>query len=214
MERDNDAGGFSENLLDLGAVISKMLEPKLLRLTAEAEPGGPLAIVDEAFDRTVLPVVEINRKTLSIQRINAAASQFFARVRGPALDQPEPIELAAGSGLIFPGASHFIEVLEKACQSNSGPSQRWGGRGKDLSHTGCAFALRSFVGDSGNHVWVQLIPENFLPDSAGKSTAAGGSEKRGRQAAHQAASSAEDDALVELSRRCPQFGALAAADCL
>jgi len=178
MERDSKAGGFSENLLDLGEVISQMLEPKLLQLTAEAGQGGSLAIVEEAFERTVLPVVVINRKSLTIQRINDAAAQFLvpalaqdlgqdlAQDLGKSIDAQAPV-IGLRLSAIFPGAAHFIEVLEKACATNSGPSC-FSVAAKDLSHTGCAFALVSFVGDGGNHVWVQLIPENFLPDAGRK----------------------------------------------
>jgi DNA-binding CsgD family transcriptional regulator len=40
MERDSKAGGFSENLLDLGAVISQMLEPRLMRLRSHGSENA------------------------------------------------------------------------------------------------------------------------------------------------------------------------------
>ncbi len=162
MERDDKAGGFSENLLDLGAVISQMLEPKLMLLSEEAARVDNLGS-EEAFERRVLPVLVINRQSLMIERLNDAASKFFLR-QGGAIEEETQV-LGRRLSLVFPGASHFIEVLEKACAKNTGPSC-FSLAARDLSHTGCAFALISFVGEGGNHVWVQLIPENFLPDSA------------------------------------------------
>jgi len=162
MERDTKAGGFSENLLDLGAVISQMLEPKLMLLSDEAAREEKLG-TEEAFERRVLPVLVINRKTLMIERVNDAASKFFLRP-GSAIEEGTQV-LGCRLSVVFPGASHFIEVLEKACAKNTGPSC-FSLAARDLSHTGCAFALISFVGEGGNHVWVQLIPENFLPDNA------------------------------------------------
>jgi GAF domain-containing protein len=213
MERDSSAGGFSENLLDLGAVISQMLESKLLQLGAGSREEG--AHAEEAFERRVLPVVVINRKSLMIERLNDAAILFLGRGEG-ALGEPL---LGRKLSMVFPGASHFIEVLEKACAKNSGPSC-FSLAAKDLSHTGCAFALISFVGEGGHHVWVQLIPEDFLADSgvsgadvtmapgragegakagahsqdsSGKGTA-GGAARRGQALA-------EDESAAELSRR-------------
>jgi len=214
MERDSKAGAFSENLLDLGAVISQMLEPKLLRLSAGGSQDDSLAIVEEAFERTVLPVVVVNRKTLTIQRINEAAAKFFAgadKEAGlPDGSDDAPI-IGRRLNALFPGASHFIEVLERACAKNSGPSC-FSVAAKDLGHTGCAFALVSFVGDGGNHVWVQLIPENFLPDSTAKNSTAKSLSSRPNKATGAAAGKnggtagdggedGDEEALLELSRR-------------
>ncbi|MBS1994973.1 MAG: GAF domain-containing protein, partial [Cyanobacteria bacterium SZAS LIN-2] len=193
MERDSKAGNFSENLLDLGSIISQMLGPKLLRLASESGADDSLTIVEEAFDRTVLPVVIINRKTLTIERVNDAASAFLSagnKLAGASV-------IGSGLGALFPGASHFIEVLEKACAKNTGPSC-FSVSAKDLTHTGCAFALVSFVGEGGKHVWVQLIPENFLPESKGKSTTDGAGKRGGSRPS---VDDGEDDAVLELSRR-------------
>jgi len=199
MERDSKGGGFSEDLLDLGAVISQLLEPKLLKLSSDESQDGSLALVEEAFERTVLPVVIINRKTLTIQKVNDAAGKFLKAAQGA----NDGSLMGKRMSVLFPGASHFIEVLEKACAKNSGPSC-FSVAAKDLSHTGCAFALVSFVGDGGNHVWVQLIPEDFLPDTGAKSPAAQG-DKRGRAAAASggtaSGAAADEEAVVELSRR-------------
>jgi DNA-binding CsgD family transcriptional regulator len=188
MERAVSAGGFSEELLDLGQVIARMLAVHLGRCL---EPDETTA-VQPAVEST-LPTVLLKRQTLSVESANTSACSLFAAGGKSLIGQP----LAK----VFPGSKNFLDALQQSLARADG-SSCFSVSASDLRQIGCAAALVSLTGDGDSLVRLQFIPRDFLASGdVGDSAANTNSASRSSRGGAGRASAQSSDDLDEATKR-------------
>jgi DNA-binding CsgD family transcriptional regulator len=148
MERAVSVGGFSEELLDLGQVIARMLAVHLGRCIESDE----LAVVQPAVEST-LPTVLLQRQSLSVESANTSACSLFTAGGKSLIGQP--------LSKVFPGSKNFLDALQQSLDRADG-SSCFSVSASDLRQIGCAAALVSLTGDDYSLVRLQFIPRDFL----------------------------------------------------
>lgn len=169
MERSLTAGGFTEEILDLGQVVSRLLAAQLgPSHTGDADNENALAAFDQSishFEQSSLPTFILRRDTLNVENANAAAMKLLGPVSKKLVGQPLQN--------VFPGSRNFLDALRHSLSRQDGNSC-FSVSASDLKQIGCGAALISVIGQSDNLVSLQFIPRNFLAaeGEAGKSAAA------------------------------------------
>ncbi|MBP9806953.1 GAF domain-containing protein [bacterium] len=165
MERAVSAGGFSEELLDLGQIIARLLAGHLGRLSALDEG----AVVIPSIEST-LPTVLLKRHSLVVESANSSARNLFASGDKSLIGQ----SLAK----VFPGSKNFLDALQQSLGRADG-SSCFSVSASDLRQIGCAAALVSLTGEGDSLVRLQFIPRDFLASGDGAESGAGTSSSSG-----------------------------------
>lgn len=189
MERAVSAGGFSEELLDLGQVIARLLAVHLGLCLALDET----AVVQPAKEST-LPTVLLKRHSLVVDSANTSARNLFASGGKNLIGQP----LAK----VFPGSKNFLDALQQSLGRADG-SSCFSVSASDLRQIGCAAALVSLTGEGDCLVRLQFIPRDFLASGDGADSGAGASANRVGRASQGGASGVSEgtDDLDEATKR-------------
>jgi DNA-binding CsgD family transcriptional regulator len=169
MERALSNGGFSEEILDLGQVVSRLLAAQIGPQTNLLEAENALAAFDQSishFEQSSLPTFILRRDSLNVENANAAAIKLLGPVSKKLIGQPLQN--------VFPGSRNFLDALRQSLSRQDGNSC-FSVSASDLKQIGCGAALVSVIGQSENLVSLQFIPRNFLAaegDAATKTSAA------------------------------------------
>jgi DNA-binding CsgD family transcriptional regulator len=158
MERAVSAGGFSEELLDLGQVIARLLAAHLGRCPALDEGAQVLPSIE-----STLPTVLLKRHSLMVDSANTSARNLFAGGGKSMIGQP----LAK----VFPGSKNFLDALQQSLGRADG-SSCFSVSASDLRQIGCAAALVSLTGEGDSLVRLQFIPRDFLASGDGAESGA------------------------------------------
>ncbi|MFA6212477.1 MAG: LuxR C-terminal-related transcriptional regulator [Candidatus Obscuribacterales bacterium] len=184
MERALSAGGFSEELLDLGQVIARMLAVHLGHCLEFDESLVPQAALLPATEST-LPTVLLKRQSLVVESANTTARSLFASGGKNLVGQPLL--------KVFPGSKNFLDALQQSLTRADG-SSCFSVSASDLRQIGCAAALVSLTGDGDSLVRLQFIPRDFLASGDAKEKSSAGKPNERTD------SSASDD-LDEATKR-------------
>lgn len=159
MARPIAVGGLSEELLDLGQVIARLMTVRLdLHNQGEFEFAASVGFAQANFESTVLPTVVLRRDNLVVEKANQAARNLFDSGSSNLLGQPFKN--------VFPGSKNFLDALQQSLSRANG-STCFSVSASDLKQIGCAAALVSLAGQSENLVFLQFIPRDFLNHSDG-----------------------------------------------
>jgi len=154
MQRPLTVGGFSEELLDLGQVIARMVASGLnLQTSASADDAGLGGLSQPNFEASALPTVVLRRDSLAVERANLAARNLFDSGSKSLLGQPFKN--------VFPGSKNFLDALQQSL-SRAVSNSCFSVSASDLKQIGCVAALVSLTGQSESLVCLQFIPRDFL----------------------------------------------------
>ncbi len=159
MQRSATVGGFSEELLDLGQVIARMLAMALNLQTSAAVDDAALGGLSQPnFETSALPTVVLRRETLMVERANLAARNLFDSGSKSLIGQPFKN--------VFPGSKNFLDALQQSL-ARAVSNSCFSVSASDLKQIGCVAALVSLTGQSESLVCLQFIPRDFLsnPDN-------------------------------------------------